>query len=84
MISMSALTTDVAPAPRTDQPPANRPRTQSAQTSGPGGFSSLLGGDDLYVALAGSPATGGDRGRTAITESTESLDWDKAPIGPRG
>jgi hypothetical protein len=51
----------------------------------PHGFSSLFGaGEDLYSVLATSaPASAGDRGRTAVTESTESIDWDRPPIGPR-
>jgi hypothetical protein len=50
----------------------------------PHGRSALFGaGDDLYCALATwVPASTGDQGRTALTESTESIDWDRPPIGP--
>ena len=49
----------------------------------PYGSSALFGVGDLYEALGQEPdrtATG--RGRTAVTESTESIDWDRPPIGP--
>lgn len=50
----------------------------------PHGLSSLLGAsEDLYSALSVSGlASDEDRGRTALTESTESIDWDRPPIGP--
>lgn len=50
----------------------------------PHGFSALFGvGDDLYCALATRVhVPTGDQGRTALTESTESIDWDRPPIGP--
>lgn len=72
----------------------DRGRTEETKAGGetvdrdrhvPRDFSALLAGtDDLYLTL-GTPsgATGEEgRGRTAITESTESIDWDRPPIGP--
>lgn len=48
------------------------------------GFSPILGAEpDLYTALGSGAAAGGDPGRTDITESTETLDWERPPIGPR-
>ncbi len=46
--------------------------------------SALFGaGDDLYRELAEDSSTAAeDRGRTSVTESTESIDWDRRPIGP--
>lgn len=50
----------------------------------PYGSSALLGtDDDLYRALGDrSHIVAKDRGRTALTESTESIDWDRPPIRP--
>lgn len=44
----------------------------------------LTGDGDLYRALSHPAASAnGDRGRTAITEATETIDWDK-PAGALG
>jgi hypothetical protein len=50
----------------------------------PHGSSALFGAaEDLYCHLgARAHVSGGDKGRTALTESTESIDWDRPPIGP--
>jgi hypothetical protein len=47
-------------------------------------LSALFGADDdLYSVLAaGAHVSAADRGRTALTESSESVDWDRPPIGP--
>ncbi len=70
----------------------DRGRTEETKAGGetvdrdrhvPSGFSAVLGSDlDLYAALGSGATRGNELGRTAITESTETLDWDRSPVGP--
>ncbi len=72
---------------------SDRGRTESTKAGGetidrdrhaPYESSVLFGArDDLYGVLAADPLAGSESsGRTALTESTESIDWDRPPIGP--
>jgi hypothetical protein len=69
---------------------ADRGRTEVTKAGGetvdrdrhvPSGRSTLVGGD-LYAVL-GSCVSGDERGRTAVTESTETIDRDRSPLGAR-
>jgi hypothetical protein len=71
---------------------SDRGRTEETKAGGetvdrdrhmPSEFSAVHGADlDLYAALGSNAAPRDDSGRTAITESTETLDWDRSPVGP--
>jgi hypothetical protein len=76
-----------APAPQSDpgRTEVTRADTETVDRDrqAPHGSSVLLGADDLYRELAGDASpVAEDRGRTSVTESTESIDWDRPPIGP--
>ena len=81
-LSVSAPATQSDPG-RTEITRADT-ETVDRDRQAPHGSSALFGADDdLYRELAGDASIAAkDRGRTSVTESTESIDWDRPPIGP--